>query len=182
MEAIEAVEEIPIKTKKPRSGKQIEAFQKALAKKAELNLINKEFNLAKRQQKDDVIDYKKRIIKTVKEPVEVEPVDVEVEVEVEVEPKVKVAKVKKTKKKPLPVESESESEEEEIIVKRKAKPKKKPVNRKIIYEDTSSSDSEEEKEQIVNYAKLIKKTARERLKEELNQSKMQQAMKSLGYI
>ena len=91
MEVIEAVEEKPIKQKKPRSEKQIEAFQKALAKKAELNLINKEFNEAKRQQKDDVIEHKKRIIKTVKEPVEIEPVDVEVEVEVE--PKIKVDKI-----------------------------------------------------------------------------------------
>ena len=185
MEVTEALEEIPIKTKKPRSQKQIEAFQKALAKKAELNLINKEFNEAKRKQKDDVIEHKKRIIKTVKEPVELE-VEEEVEVEPEVEPKIKVDKIKKPKKKPakpVPIESESESEEEEeVIVKRKAKPRKKPVNRKIIYEDTSSEDSEDEKEQIVNYAKLIKKTSRERLKEELNNSKMQQAMSSLGYI
>ena len=39
---MEAVEEIPIKIKKPRSEKQVEAFAKALAKKAELSLIKKE--------------------------------------------------------------------------------------------------------------------------------------------
>ena len=51
-----------------------------------------------------------------------------------------------------------------------------------MYEDTSSEDSEDDDNAIVNYAKIIKKTARERLKEELNQSKMNQAMSSLGYI
>jgi hypothetical protein len=173
---VEAPIETPIKIKKPRSEKQIEAFQKALAKKAELSLINKEFNQAKKQQKEDVVEHKKRIIKAVKEP---EP---EVEVEVEVEKKIK----RKPKKKiPVPVESssESEEEEEEVIVKRKAKPKKKkPVKKKIIYEDTSSEDSEDDESAIVNYAKIIKKTARERLKEELNQAKMNSAMSSLGYI
>ncbi|KAJ1463708.1 hypothetical protein T484DRAFT_1758634 [Baffinella frigidus] len=81
---MEAVEETPIKiaqTKKPRSEKQIEAFQKALAKKAELSLINKQFNDAKKQQKEDVVEHKERIIKSVeKVEVEVEP-DVQVEVE-----------------------------------------------------------------------------------------------------
>ena len=67
-------------------------------------------------------------------------------------------------------------------MKRKVKPKKKPV-KKIIYEDTSSEESEEDDDKaIVNYAKIIKKTASERLKEELNQAKMNQAMTSLGYI
>ena len=37
-------------------------------------------------------------------------------------------------------------------------------------------------EQIINYAKIIKKTSRERLKGELNNSEMQQAMSSLGNI
>ncbi|KAJ1463593.1 hypothetical protein T484DRAFT_2028043 [Baffinella frigidus] len=171
---VEAPIETPIKIKKPRSEKHIEAFQKAIAKKAELSLINKEFNQAKKQQREEVVEHKKRIIKAVKEP---EP---EVEVEVEVEPKLK----RKSKKKiPVPVESESESEseEEEIIVKRKAKPKQKNPVKKIIYEDTSSEESEDEAA-IVNMAKVIKKTARERLKEELNQAKMNSAMSSLGYI
>ena len=43
--------EAPIKIKKPRSEKQIEAFQKAIAKKKELSEINKEFDNAKKQQK-----------------------------------------------------------------------------------------------------------------------------------
>jgi hypothetical protein len=181
------IEEIPIETptikiKKPRSEKQIEAFQKALAKKAELSLINKQFNDAKKQQKEDVVEFKKKIIKNVKE---VEPA-VEVEVELEVDD-VEVHKSKfkrKTKKKiPVPVEeSSSESEEEEIIVKRKAKPKKKKPIKKIIYEDTSSEESGDDDAQIVNMAKVIKKSARERLKEELNMQKMNQAMQSLGYI
>jgi len=170
MEAVEETPiETPIKIKKPRSEKQIEAFQKALAKKAELSLINKQFNEAKKQQKEDVVEHKKRIIKSVKE------------VEVEVEPE----EIKKPKKKkiPVPVESSSESEEEEeIIVKRKAKPKKKKPVKRIIYEDTSSEDSGDDDAHIVNMAKIIKKTARERLKEELNQAKMNQAMASLGYI
>jgi len=176
-EVVEKQIETPIKVKRVRSEKQIAAFAKAVSKKAELALINKEFNEAKKQQKDDVIEHKKRIIKTVKEP------ELEVEVEEEVKPEVSYAKVKKPKKKPIPVESASESEEEEeVIVKRRAKPKKKPVNRKIIYEDTSSEESEVDDNAIVNYAKIVKKTARERLKEELNNSKMQQAMSSLGYI
>jgi hypothetical protein len=170
--------ETPIKTKKPRSEKQIEAFAKALAKKKELSEINKQFNDAKKQQKEDVVEHKKRIIKSVKEvEVEVEP---EPEVEVEVEKKIK----RKPKKKiPVPVESESESEEEEeVIVQRKEKKKKKKPVKKIVYQDTSSEDSGDDDAQIVNMAKIIKKTARERLKEELNQAKMNQAMASLGYI
>ena len=147
---MEAVEEIPIKIKKPRSEKQIEAFAKALAKKAELSLINKEFNETKKKQNEDVVEHKKQIIEAAKEPKQ------EVEVEVEVEPEVEKPKLKKKTKKliPPPVQSESE-EEEEIIVKRKAKPKKKPV-KKIIYEDTSSEESEEDDDKaIVNMAKLI---------------------------
>ena len=174
---VEAPIDTPIKIKKARSEKQIEAFQKAIAKKAELSLINKEFNQAKKQQREDVVEHKKRIIKAVKEPES----EVEVEPESEVEPKFK----RKSKKKiPVPVESssESEEEEEEVIVKRKAKPKKKKPVKKIIYEDTSSEDSEDDESAIVNYAKIIKKTARERLKEELNQAKMNSAMSSLGYI
>ncbi|KAJ1465151.1 hypothetical protein T484DRAFT_1757594 [Baffinella frigidus] len=172
MEAIEAVEAIPIETpikiKKARSEKQIEAFQKAIAKKAELTLINKEFNESKKQQKEAEVEIKKRFIKSVKEP--------------------KEEKIKKPKKKklipPPPVESssEEESEEEEVIVKRKAKPKKKKPVKKIVYEDTSSEDSEEKKEQIVNYAKLIKKSVREKLKDELQEQKLRNAMSSLCYI
>jgi hypothetical protein len=175
VEAVEAVEAIPIKIKKPRSEKQIEAFAKAIAKKKELTEINKQFNESKKIQKNEEVEIKKRFIKAVKEP---EP---EVEVEVEVEKKIK----RKPKKKiPVPVESssESEEEEEEVIVKRKARPKKKKPVKKIIYEDTSSEDSEDDESAIVNYAKIIKKTARERLKEELNQAKMNSAMSSLGYI
>ena len=49
---MEDIEEIPtIKIKKTRSVKQVQAFQKALAKKAELSLINQEFNEAKKSKK-----------------------------------------------------------------------------------------------------------------------------------
>ncbi len=71
------IEVEPIKLKKPRSEKQIEAFAKAVLKKKELSEINKQFNDAKKQQKEDVVEHKKRIIKSVKE---VEPVEVELEV------------------------------------------------------------------------------------------------------
>jgi hypothetical protein len=169
--------ELPIKEKKPRSEKQIQAFKKAIAKKAELALINKEFNEAKQTQKNEVIEHKKRIIKTVKEP--------EVEIEVEVEPEVEIKKPTKkkvVKKKVIESSSEESEQEEEVIVKRRKKKAVKPKpTRKIIYEDTSS-ESENDDEAIVNYAKIIKKTARERLKEELNAAKMNQAMASLGYI
>jgi len=179
VEAVEAVEAIPIKIKKPRSEKQIEAFAKAIAKKKELTEINKQFNESKKIQKNEEVEMKKRFIKAVKEPEPKEEVEVEVEEEVE-----KKIKKKPKKKNPVPVESssESEEEEEEVIVKRKAKPKKKKPVKKIIYEDTSSEDSEDDESAIVNYAKIIKKTARERLKEELNQAKMNSAMSSLGYI
>ncbi|KAJ1464141.1 hypothetical protein T484DRAFT_1758323 [Baffinella frigidus] len=173
MEAVEETPiETPIKIKKPRSEKQIEAFAKALAKKAELSLINKQFNDAKKQQKEDVVEDKKRIIKSVEK------------VEVEVEPEIQVEVEKRKKKKLLPVpvvESSSESEEEVIVQRKEKKKKKKPV-KKIVYQDTSSEDSGDDDAQIVNMAKIIKKTARERLKEELNQAKMNQAMVSLGYI
>jgi hypothetical protein len=115
MEAIEAIEEIPIKEKKPRSAKQIEAFAKALAKKAELKEINKQFNDAKQKQKNGVVEHKKRIIKSVKEEEEEE-----VEVEIKKPTKKKVVK-------PKVIEESSESEEEEVIVKRKKK--KKPINK-----------------------------------------------------
>jgi len=88
MEEIEVSEE-PLKIKKPRSEKQILAFTKAREKKAELAQINKEFNNVTKKQKEEIVEHKKRIIKTIKEPVEVE---------VEVEPEVNVAKVKKQKR------------------------------------------------------------------------------------
>ena len=84
MEEIEVSEE-PLKIKKPRSEKQILAFTKAREKKAELAQINKEFNNVTKKQKEEIVEHKKRIIKTIKEPVEVEV-------------EVNVAKVKKQKR------------------------------------------------------------------------------------
>ena len=92
MEAVEAIEETPIKVKKPRSEKQIEAFAKALAKKAELSSINKEFNETKKKQKENVVEHKKQIMKASKEPKQ------KVEAEPEVEPEVEVEKPKLKKK------------------------------------------------------------------------------------
>ena len=159
-ESQEVVEEVvqpeTKKEKKPRSQKQIEAFEKARLKKQELAKINKEFNYAKKQAKEDVIEHKKRIIKTVKKPVQEEE--------------------------PEPEPEEESEEEEEVIIKKKPKQKKKPVKQRIIYADTSSSeDEDDENAKIINYAKMLKKTARQKMKEELNRSKIEMAMASLGY-
>lgn len=154
-EVIEEVEQpqSKVKEKKPRTQKQIEAFEKARLKKQELAKINKEFNDAKKKQKEDVIEHKKRIIKTVKQPVQEEE-----------------------------EEEQEESEEEEVIIKKKPKQKKKPVKQRIIYADTSSSeDTDDDNAKILNYAKMLKKTARQNMKEELNRQKIEMAMASLGY-
>ncbi|KAJ1465462.1 hypothetical protein T484DRAFT_1757401 [Baffinella frigidus] len=120
MEAVEAIQEIPIeppmKIRKPRSKKKIEAFANAIAKKAELTLINQELNESKKQKKEAEVEIKKRFIQSDIEPEE----------------------IKKPKKNklvpPPPVESssaEEESEEEEVIVKRKSKLKKKRQSKKL---------------------------------------------------
>jgi hypothetical protein len=156
-EVVDVQPESKVKEKKPRTQKQIEAFEKARLKKQELAKINKEFNDAKKKQKEDVIEHKKRIIKTVKQPVEEEEQE--------------------------EVEEQEESEEEEIIIKKKPKQKKKPIKKRIIYADTSSEDEDEDDEnaKIINYAKMLKKTARQNMKEELNRAKIEMAMASLGY-
>ncbi|KAJ1465590.1 hypothetical protein T484DRAFT_3636482 [Baffinella frigidus] len=93
-------------------------------------------------QKDEEVEIKNRFIKAVKKT---EP---EVEVGVEEE---KHLKRKPKKKIPIPVESKIESEEEEeVVVKRKSKPKKKKPVEKIICEDTSSEESEDDDTAIVN--------------------------------
>ena len=99
--------EIPIKIKKPRSEKQIEAFAKAVLKKKELSEINKQFNENKKIQKDEEIEIKKRCIKAVKQPVQVE---------VELAGELAEPKLIKKKKQLIPVpvvETESESSESE---------------------------------------------------------------------
>ena len=92
--------EQPIKTKKPRPEKQIEAFAKALQKKKELSEINTTFNDCRKQKKEDVIEHRKRIIKKFQQG----------EVEVELE---KPEFEKKTKKLlPVPIVSSSDEESE----------------------------------------------------------------------
>ena len=51
----------------------------------------------------------------------------------------------------------------------------------MIYEDTTTEGSEEDDDTaIVDYDKIMIKTARERLEQELNQAKMNWARSSLG--
>ena len=160
--------EEPIKIKKARTPKQIQALVLAREKRDELRKINRDYSDVTKKDKEKVIENKKRVIQSAKE--------IEEEQEVDVKPQ------KSIKKKAAVVEESSEEEEEEIVVKRKPKSKKIPVKKTIIYADTSSSEDEDEiNEQVVNYAKLVKRSAREKLKEQLNHQKLQQCMASLGY-
>ena len=103
------------KPKKPRSEKQIEAFNKARAIRTEKSLL------------------KKQKIKEVKDTINTTPLQ-------DLKPE-KLAEVKPKKQRIVqpPPEESSEEEEEEIIIRKKAnKPKKKT----IIYEESSSEEDE----------------------------------------
>ena len=47
--------------------------------------------------------------------------------------------------------------------------------------DGDDEDEDDENAKIINYAKMLKKTARQNMKEELNRAKIEMAMASLGY-
>ena len=103
------------KPKKPRSQKQIEAFQEALRKRA----VNVES-----RKNDKLIKASEILVKNAKIPVIEPPVET---------PKPKYKKV-------IQHESETDTDEEIIIV--KSKPKKKKV-KKIIIEESSDSESDD---------------------------------------
>ena len=112
----EPTEEIQ-KPKKPRSQKQIEAFEKARQIRTEKSLL------------------KKAKIKEVKDAINTTPLQ---------DLKPEELAVVKPKKQPKIVEmhpEESSDEEEEIIIKKKSK---KPKKKTIIYEESSSSEEEYE--------------------------------------
>lgn len=108
------------KPKKPRSEKQIEAFNKARQIRTEKSLL------------------KKQKIKEVKDTINTTPLQ-------DLKPEeLAVVKPKKQPKviQPSPVESSDEEEEDEEIIIRKKKPKKSK-KRTIIYEESTSEEEEE---------------------------------------
>jgi hypothetical protein len=131
-------QEIPLtKTKKPRSQKQIEAYEIMMSKRSE--------NIRKRKE-DKILKEAEKIRAVKKEEPKPEVIE-------------KPVPVKKQKKVVI-YESESDSSsssEEEIIYKKKRKPKSKPVSKKqkkkVVYyssseTETDSSSEEETKDNV----------------------------------
>jgi hypothetical protein len=128
----ESLEEVPLtKPKKPRTEKQIAAYEKMMSKRSE--------NIKKRNEQK-ILEQAKKI--SMKNQHEDEP------------------SVKRKPKKVVYVESDidsSSSSEEEIIYKKKRKPKSKPVSKKqkkkVVYyssseTETDSSSEEETKDNV----------------------------------
>jgi hypothetical protein len=136
----EQEEQVPLtKTKKPRSQKQIEAYEIMMSKRTE--------NIRKRKE-DKILKEAEKIRAVKKEEPKPEVIE-------------KPVAVKKQKKVVIyESESDSSSSEEEIIYKKKRKPKSKPVSKKqkkkVVYyssssseiDSSSSSDEEETKDNV----------------------------------
>jgi hypothetical protein len=127
-ETIEEIKEVPLtKPKRERTQKQIEAFERVKEKRRQ-NIEAKK---------------KEKLLKSAKLLVESQSDEVDPPEEI---PQVRKKVVRKKIVEPTPEESESESEEEIIVKtvrKPKAQPKKKKI-RKVIIEESETSESESE--------------------------------------
>jgi hypothetical protein len=132
----EQEQEVPLTKKKPRSQKQIEAYEIMMSKRSE--------NIRKRKE-DKILKEAEKIRAVKKEEPKPEVIE-------------KPVAVKKQKKVVIyESESDSSSSEEEIIYKKKRKPKSKPVSKKqkkkVVYyssseTETDSSSEEETKDNV----------------------------------
>lgn len=178
---MEAMEEVPIKEKKPRTPAQVEAFKRAQDIRNDNAKIKKEHADAVKTEKILNLIEKEKKTKEIQEKIssyqsedEEEEENEEVQEEIKTKPK---TKIKPKPKKKIVYESESESEEEEIVyVKRsKSKPKKK---KKIVYESSSG----EEEEPKSNLRQNVVKSSNDQLKYDLHNERIHSALRSLGYI
>lgn len=175
-------EELAEKPKKQRTQKQIEATQRMLDKRKEIDAIKRGHKEALKTEKELKLKDKVNKIKEVEEKMSKYKSDEEEEEEI-VKP-VKIKSKPKAKKKVIVEESSSE-EEPEIVYVKKAKPKIKKPKKKIVVEETSSESSEEEPVKAKKkYAttELVNQKSNDELKSELVNQRLLTAMRSLGYI
>ena len=177
-------EEIAEKPKKQRTQKQIEATQRMLDKRKEIDAIKRGHKEALKTEKELKLKDKVNKIKEVEQKMSKYKSSEEEEEEI-----VKPLKIKakpKPKKKVIVQEESSREEEPEIeyVKKAKPKPKKKPI-KKVVVEETSSESSEEEPlKSKKKYAttELVNQRSNDELKAELVNQRLLTAMRSLGYI
>ena len=171
---MEEIEEPVQKEKKPRTPAQVEAFERAQQKRKDNSKIKKEHDDAVRAEKTLQLIEKQKKTKDIHDKISsYKSEESESEEEVVVKAKPKAKPKKKTK---IVYESSSESEEEVVYVKRsKSKPKKS--KKKIVYE----SESEEEEPQQ-NLQQNIAKSSNDQLKYDLQNERMHNCLRSLGYI
>jgi hypothetical protein len=179
-------EEHAEKPKKQRTQKQIEATQRMLDKRKEIDAIKRGHKEALKTEKELKLKDKVNKIKEVEQKMSsyISSEDDEI-----VEP-VKISKPQsklksKPKKKVIVQEESSTDDEPEIVYVKKTKAKKKPKKKKVVVEETSSSSSEEEPvKSKKKYAttELVNQRSNDELKAELVNQRLLTAMRSLGYI
>ena len=177
-------EEVAEKPKKQRTQKQIEATQRMLDKRKEIDAIKRGHKEALKTEKELKLKDKVNKIKEVEQKMSSYKSSEEDEEEQIVKP-VKVKSKAKPKKKVIVQEESSSEEEPEIVYIKKSKPKKKPKKKKVVVEETSSSSSEEEPvKSKKKYAttELVNQRSNDELKAELVNQRLLTAMRSLGYI
>jgi len=177
-------EEVAEKPKKQRTQKQIEATQRMLDKRKEIDAIKRGHKEALKTEKELKLKDKVNKIKEVEQKMSSYKSSEEDEEEQIVKP-VKVKSKAKPKKKVIVQEESSSEEEPEIVYVKKSKPKKKPKKKKVVVEETSSSSSEEEPvKSKKKYAttELVNQRSNDELKAELVNQRLLTAMRSLGYI
>ena len=176
-------EEIAEKPKKQRTQKQIDATQRMLDKRKEIDAIKRGHKEALKTEKELKLKDKVNKIKEVEHKMSKYKSEEEDEEEEEI---VKPVKVKAKPKKKVIVQEESSSDDEpEIVYVKKSKPKKKKPKKKVVVEETSSSSSEDEPvKPKKKYAttQLVNQRSNDELKAELVNQRLLTAMRSLGYI
>ena len=176
-------EEIAEKPKKQRTQKQIDATQRMLDKRKEIDAIKRGHKEALKTEKELKLKDKVNKIKEVEQQMSKYKSSEEDEEEEEI---VKPVKVKAKPKKKVIVQEESSSDDEpEIVYVKKSKPKKKKPKKKVVVEETSSESSEEEPvKSKKKYAttQLVNQRSNDELKAELVNQRLLTAMRSLGYI
>lgn len=188
MEDIEEIQDTPVRTGNKAKGNpnrtpaQIEAFERAKAKRQENARIKREHDEAVKKQRDIELEAKKRHTQEIQQKLsqyQTDDDDCSNDEEVIVKPKAKTKPKPKAKK--IIYQEESESEEEEVIIVRK--PKKKPVpKKKIVYQQEESDEEEEAPAPKKSLPNQIQRTSREQLQHDLQTERIQSALRSLGYI
>jgi len=178
-------EEIAEKPKKQRTQKQIEATQRMLDKRKEIDAIKRGHKEALKTEKELKLKDKVNKIKEVEQKMSSYKSSEEEE---EIVKPLKIKSKPKPKKKVIVQEESSSDDEPEIVYVKKSKPKKKKPKKKVVVEETSSESSEEEEIKPVKSKKkyatteLVNQRSNDELKAELVNQRLLTAMRSLGYI